>query len=77
MHWSELIARNAVSYPNEVAFSRGKQKLIFREVDERANQAANGLAKAGITRGAPGGYFFPITPLSMSRGSLVCGYCFL
>jgi len=51
MHWSNVVARHAAYYPDEIALVRGRMNRTFRELDERANRVANGLIAAGPIRG--------------------------
>ncbi|PEO53318.1 non-ribosomal peptide synthetase [Bacillus toyonensis] len=44
----ELFEQQALNYPSEIAVTYGKEKIIYMELNERANQLAHYLQKKGV-----------------------------
>ena len=47
----ELVRAHALASPDEIALCFERQRLSYRELDERANRAAHGLRAAGVRTG--------------------------
>ncbi len=48
-----LFERTAAMRPNAIAVQAGRQKLTYRDLNDRANQLANALIEAGVEPGTP------------------------
>lgn len=62
MTLGELLARQAVHYPNKIFLYYKELEVTYRQLDERADAVANGLLRAGVGNGEKIALLLPNCP---------------